>query len=35
MAQAGCKRNRRRKHPGTIELLRNPELLDYTLKGLT
>ncbi|MFT5328282.1 MAG: hypothetical protein ACI8P0_006195, partial [Planctomycetaceae bacterium] len=26
---------RRRKHPGTIELLRNPELLDYTLKGLT
>jgi len=35
MARSGCQRNRRRKHPGTIELLRNPELLDYTLAGLT
>lgn len=35
MARSGCKRNQRRKHPGTIELLRNPELLDYTLTGLT
>lgn len=31
MARTGCKRNRRRKSPGTIELLRNPELLDYIL----
>lgn len=30
MARAGCKRNHHKKHPGTIELLRNPELLDYT-----
>lgn len=26
-----CKRTKRRKRPGTIELLRNPELLDYAL----
>lgn len=31
MARTGCKRNRRQKNPGTIELLRNPELLDYIL----
>ncbi len=35
MARTGCRRNKRRKHPGTIQLLRNPELLDYTLIGLT
>lgn len=35
MARSGCKRNRRRKNPGTIDLLRNPELLDYILRGLT
>ena len=31
MASAGCKRNRRKEKPGTIELLRNPELLEYVL----
>lgn len=35
MARTGCKRNRRRKSPGTIELLRDPELLEYILTGLT
>ena len=34
-ARSGCRRNRRRKKPGTIELLRNPDLLDYSLTGLT
>jgi hypothetical protein len=32
MAKAGCKRNRRRKKPGTIELLNEPELLEYTFQ---
>ena len=31
MASVGCKRNRRKEKPGTIELLRNPELLEYVL----
>jgi hypothetical protein len=30
-AQVGCKLNRRRKKPGTLSLLRNPETLDYAL----
>jgi len=30
-AQATCKLNRRRKKPGTLSLLRNPEILDYVL----
>lgn len=35
MARTGCRRNRRQKNPGTIALLRNPELLEYTLTGST
>ena len=30
-AQIRCQRTKRKKRPGTIELLRNPELLDYSL----
>ena len=30
-ANVRCKRTKRKKRPGTIELLRNPELLDYSL----
>jgi len=33
MARAGCKRNQRRKNPGSLELLRNPELLEYTFQS--
>jgi hypothetical protein len=33
MARAACKRNRRRKTPGIIELLRKPELLEYTFQS--
>lgn len=31
MAQAGCRRTKRKANPGTLELLRNPELLQYVL----
>lgn len=31
MARAGCKRTKRKANPGTLELLRDPELLEYVL----
>jgi len=31
MAQAGCRRTKRKRNPGTLELLRDPELLQYVL----
>ena len=31
IARVGCKRNRRKEKPGSIELLRNPECLEYVL----
>jgi hypothetical protein len=31
MAHAGCKRTKRKKNPGTLELLRDPDLLEYVL----